>query len=67
MLNKIRDSFAQKTIKFEDKEIRSTVSIGMAEINPQKFFKKNMINQYLIEVDQELYIAKESGRNKVCK
>lgn len=67
VLNKIRDAFAQKIIKFEDKEIRSTVSMGMAEINPQKFFKKNMINQYLIGVDQELYIAKEGGRNKVCR
>ncbi|WP_428737501.1 GGDEF domain-containing protein [Sulfurimonas sp.] len=67
VLNKIREAFAQKVIKFEDKEIHSSVSIGMAEINPQKYFKKNMINQYLIEVDQELYIAKESGRNKVCR
>ncbi|MBD3797275.1 MAG: sensor domain-containing diguanylate cyclase [Campylobacterales bacterium] len=65
VLNKIREMFSQCRVKYDGREIKCSVSIGMSEINPQKSFKKNMINKYLMEVDQELYIAKANGRNRV--
>ncbi len=67
VLDNIRELFAQNRIVHEGREIKCSVSIGMSEIQPQKYFKNSMLNKYLMEVDQELYMAKANGRNRVYR
>ncbi|MDO8488781.1 MAG: GGDEF domain-containing protein, partial [Candidatus Omnitrophota bacterium] len=59
---RIRQAIATPTIKVYDEEIKVTVSIGVSN------FPDNAMNmQDLIELaDQALYLAKETGKNKVC-
>ena len=59
---RIRQTIADTVIKVYDEELRVTVSIGVAT------FLDNTANmQNLIEMaDQALYLAKETGKNKVC-
>lgn len=59
---RIRQSIANQVIKVYDEELTVTVSIGVST------FPDNALNmQNLIEMaDQALYLAKETGKNKVC-
>jgi len=59
---RIRQSITEQLIKVYDEELRVTVSIGVST------FPDNALNmQSLIEMaDQALYLAKETGKNKVC-
>ena len=59
---RIRQSIAAEVIKVYDEALRVTVSIGVST------FPDNASNmQNLIELaDQALYLAKETGKNKVC-
>jgi len=65
VLNEIREKFSQAILDFNDEKITATVSIGMIEIIPKYLFQKSFIEKYLMEVDEKLYLAKESGRNRV--
>ena len=65
VLNKIRKSFQESVIEYQDKKVQSTVSIGMMEITPKHSYNKIFIEEYIMIVDQNLYIAKENGRNRV--
>lgn len=65
VLEKVRKSFEESSLKFENKTIKATVSIGMMEITPEHNYKKKFLDDYLVMVDRELYMAKSSGRNKV--
>jgi diguanylate cyclase (GGDEF)-like protein len=59
---RIRQAIALEIIKVYDEELRVTVSIGVST------FPDHALNmQNLIEIaDQALYLAKETGKNKVC-
>ncbi|MDP2927718.1 MAG: GGDEF domain-containing protein [Candidatus Omnitrophota bacterium] len=59
---RIRQAIALEVIKVYDEELKVTVSIGVST------FPDNALNmQNLIEMaDQALYLAKETGKNKVC-
>ena len=59
---RIRQAIASQVIKVYDEELKATVSIGVST------FPSNALNmQDLIEMaDQALYLAKETGKNKVC-
>ena len=59
---RIRQGIATAVIKVYDEELKATVSIGAST------FPDNTDNlQTLIEMaDQALYLAKETGKNKVC-
>jgi len=59
---RIRQAIAETAIKVYDEELKVTVSIGVST------FPDNALNmQDLIEkADQALYLAKETGKNKVC-
>lgn len=59
---RIRQSIAADVIKVYDESLKVTVSIGVS------VFPDNATDmQNLIEVaDQALYLAKETGKNKIC-
>lgn len=59
---RIRQGIASAVIKVYDEELKATVSIGVST------FPDNAGNiKDLIEIaDQALYLAKETGKNKVC-
>ncbi|MDR1615924.1 MAG: diguanylate cyclase [Syntrophomonadaceae bacterium] len=50
------------SIPFEDKLIRVTISIGMAEFMPSQ---KQTLTALISHADAALYEAKSSGRNRV--
>jgi diguanylate cyclase len=64
-LEKIRKAFEANVIEFNDEKIKATVSIGVIEVEPEHGSKPSCIDEYLMIVDQKLYIAKESGRNRI--
>ena len=58
--NKIRKSISAKPIIHEGQEINVTMSFGVSEYNSETHIEK------IIDLaDQRLYLAKNSGRNKV--
>ena len=65
ILDKIRSDFSQTVLEFNNEKITATVSVGMMEIEPEYLFQKSFTDKYLMIVDQRLYLAKESGRNRV--
>ena len=65
VLDSLRKSFAQICVNFGKEQIGASVSIGMVEIKPVDEHKKEFLDKYLIQADQKLYLAKESGKNRV--
>jgi len=65
VLEKICLNFEKSFILFNSQKIQTTVSIGMMEIKPDKEYKKSFVDEYIMIADQKLYMAKESGRNRV--
>lgn len=56
----LREEIARTHIVFEDEELSVNVSIGVAVISAEETF-----DNYLHAADQYLYMAKNSGRNRV--
>lgn len=56
----LREEIARTSILFEDEELSVRVSIGVALITGEETF-----DNYLHAADQYLYMAKNSGRNRV--
>lgn len=56
----VREEIARTSIVFEEEELSVNVSIGVAEISGEETF-----DNYLHAADQYLYMAKNSGRNRV--
>lgn len=56
----LREEIARTNILFEDEELSVRVSIGVAIISGEETF-----DNYLHAADQYLYMAKNSGRNRV--
>ena len=65
VLEKIRQSFQDSYILFTKENINATVSIGMIEITPEDIYKKDLVDEYIMIADRELYMAKQRGRNRV--
>lgn len=59
---KIRETIESKTFVFEGVSIGITISIGLSELGT----KNHSIEQLYRLADKQLYIAKESGRNRVA-
>ena len=59
---KIRSIIEQSKIEFQDQEITYTISAGVSECRLNDHNLDNAIKR----ADNKLYIAKHSGRNKVC-
>lgn len=67
VLEKVRKAFEIGVLEFKEQKLQATVSIGMIEIMPESSFVPTCIDEYIMRVDQKLYLAKESGRNMVVK
>ena len=65
VLEKIRLDFQRSPIYFNSSQVGTTVSIGMIEIHPEKEYNKCFVDEHIMIADQELYMAKKSGRNRV--
>jgi len=65
VLEKIRLDFQKNFIHFNSSKVSTTVSIGMMEIKPEKEYKKCFVDEHIMIADQKLYMAKESGRNRI--
>jgi diguanylate cyclase (GGDEF)-like protein len=59
-IDQFREKVANYTVKYADKDINYSVSIGVV-FNSQK-----TLTQQMIEADTALYFAKENGRNRVA-
>ena len=58
--NKIRELISAKPIIHEEQEIHITMSFGVSEYSEDANIEKT-----IDQADQRLYLAKNSGRNKV--
>jgi len=67
VLEKIRFEFSKELLLDGDKEIGTTVSMGLVEVNPECEYKKSYLDRYLDIADKNLYYAKNNGRNKIIK
>lgn len=59
---RIRQGIASAVIKVYDEELKATVSIGVSTFPDNADLIKDLIEM----ADQALYLAKETGKNKVC-
>ncbi|MDD5128392.1 MAG: GGDEF domain-containing protein [Candidatus Omnitrophica bacterium] len=59
---RIRQAIEASTIKAYDEELKVTVSIGVSTYPDHTEHMKDLIEM----ADQALYLAKETGKNKVC-
>jgi len=64
-MQNICSDFAASTLLFDNQEIRSTVSIGMIEVEPSHPYANDFLNEYIVQADKKLYCAKGNGRNCV--
>lgn len=58
LMDKIRESLASAPLRFKDKPVQITVSVGLAE-----FAEGDSIDKVFARADQALYKAKADGRN----
>ncbi len=65
VVEEIRQSFQDSTLDLEGTMVKTTVSIGLIEINPEYTYKQNYLNEYISIADQKLYLAKKNGKNRV--
>jgi diguanylate cyclase (GGDEF)-like protein/PAS domain S-box-containing protein len=61
-LERLRESVAERSIEWQGRRIRVTMSIGFATIGPAE----DNPGSVLTRADLALYQAKSSGRNRVC-
>ncbi len=65
VLETIKQSFEEYKFVENEHTIRTTVSMGMLEIEPKERYNKNMLDKYIDQADRNLYLAKKSGRNNI--
>lgn len=58
---KLRKKIEQTSVCFMDKEIKTTVSIGVSS-----FSEVSLANEMIKLADERLYISKDRGKNRVC-
>ncbi len=63
LAERIRKKISRTTFAHEDYQFSITASMGIATINPGPLTPGDML---VLQADQALYMAKNSGRNMVC-
>ena len=64
LAERLRDLIEKAPVQVETVSIPLTVSIGVAERNSS--LNENTVEQLISHADAALYLAKKSGRNRVC-
>lgn len=66
-LDQLRENFQNFSIKYDGEMVKTTVSIGLINIEPQMMLCDNEIkmNDYIHQADELLYKAKQNGRNRI--
>ncbi len=70
LLERVRDSVEKLEIKgLHGESLKVTISIGLAQVNtePTANPHSSEISDALAQADEQLYIAKKKGRNRVCR
>ncbi|QFR49677.1 sensor domain-containing diguanylate cyclase [Sulfurimonas lithotrophica] len=62
----ICEEYYKTPFEYEGKKVQNSVSIGFVEITPRIHYKPSFLDDYLAMADQQLYRAKDNGRNRVC-
>lgn len=65
VVEEIRQSFQDTSLDLDGVSVKTTVSIGLIEINPEYTYKPNYLNEYISIADQKLYLAKKNGKNRI--
>ncbi len=63
LADRLRQSIEQHSIIFNDQDLSVTVSIGISTLN---IIDATSLDESIKIADEQLYIAKSSGRNRVC-
>ena len=59
---RLRSTVESNVFKFEDKEIKFTISIGLISVTDFN----TTVSDWVKRADELLYKAKSEGRNKIC-
>jgi diguanylate cyclase (GGDEF)-like protein len=65
LAERIREIVAATPLKLGPATINNTVSIGVAEFDPEPQFGSNILEDMIEKADKALYRAKDCGRNRV--
>jgi diguanylate cyclase len=67
LAQKVCDAMALETFVIDDISLHCTVSIGVIAVllDNTKEINKAMLEEYMVKVDEKLYLAKDKGRNRV--
>ena len=65
VLERVREAFAALKVEVEGNIVSTTVSIGVVPVEPKMPFVSVLIDEYIMIADKKLYMAKESGKNRV--
>jgi len=63
LANRLRQSIEQHTIMLNEEDLSVTISIG---ISPLEVVDARTLDEAIKSADKQLYLAKSSGRNRVC-
>ncbi len=65
VLNSVCKAFESFILEFENNQIKTTVSIGMVEIEAKQQYSESFLEEYISIADKRLYQAKHNGKNQV--
>jgi diguanylate cyclase (GGDEF)-like protein len=67
MAEKMRRMIADQPFRFEGKEMKITISLGVCALDDLKANPPASLDEFLLLTDNQLYRAKGEGRNRTCR